>query len=317
MTFHQSTEFQNAIEAASAYHKLQPAFIEKDYWVTYVLKNIALSDYHNQIVFKGGTSLSKAYHCIERFSEDVDLALLKTGEETNSQLKRLIENIEAIATYGLNYQKDPKESKGGHLRKTYWQYPKFNSDKTGTAGENILVEINCFTTPIPHKTMAICSYVGDFLIKNGFLDLINNYDLHPFNLQILSLERTFYEKLLSLTRLSYEGVDKLKVKIRHFYDLHQLFHSPNLGEFLFESENFSLIVHIQRDDKSNPIFRGEWEDKKLYDAPIIAQFEEIWEILTPIYQSEMPILLWGKLPSPIHIELLFKKIRTFLLENEL
>ena len=109
MTFHHSLEFQNAMEAAALYHKLQPAFIEKDYWVTYVLKNIALSDYHNQIVFKGGTSLSKAYQCIERFSEDVDLALLKTGKETNSQLKRLIENIEAIATQGLNYQKDPKE----------------------------------------------------------------------------------------------------------------------------------------------------------------------------------------------------------------
>ena len=317
MTFHHSSEFQNAIEAAAAYHKLQPAFIEKDYWVTYVLKNIALSDYHNQIVFKGGTSLSKAYQCIERFSEDVDLALLKTGKETNSQLKRLIENIEAIATQGLNYQKDPKESKGGHLRKTYWQYPKFNSDETGTAGENILVEINCFTTPVPHKPMSICSYVGDFLTKNGFLDLINNHDLQPFNLQILSLERTFYEKLLSLTRLLYEGTDKLKVKIRHFYDLHQLFHSPNLGEFLFEPENFNLIVHIQRDDKSNPIFRGKWEDKKLYDAPIMAQFEEIWKILTPTYESEMPILLWGELPPPLDIELLFKKIRTFLLENEL
>ncbi len=317
MTFHHSLEFQNAIEAAALYHKLQPAFIEKDYWVTYVLKNIALSDYHDHIVFKGGTSLSKAYQCIERFSEDVDLALLKTGEETNSKLKRLIENVEVVATHGLAYQKDTKESKGGHLRKTYWQYPKFNSDETGTTGENILLEINCFTTPVPHKSLAISSYVGDFLTNNGFLDLVNQHDLHPFNLQVLSLERTFYEKLLSLTRLSYEGSDKLKEKIRHFYDLHQLFHLPDLGDTLFEPENLSLIKQIQDDDKSNPIFRGEWEGKKLTDAPIITQFDAIWKTLTPIYDSEMPKLLWGKLPHSSQIDLLFQQIKKRLLDNDL
>lgn len=317
MTFHHSLEFENAIEAAALYHKLQPAFIEKDYWVTYVLKNIALSDYQNQIVFKGGTSLSKAYQCIERFSEDVDLALLKTGEETNSKLKRLLENLEAIATQGLAYQKDIKESKGGHLRKTYWQYPKFNSDETGTTGENILLEINCFTTPVPHKPLAISSYVGDFLTNRGFTDLVNSHDLHPFNLQVLSLERTFYEKLLSLTRLSYEGNDKLKEKIRHFYDLHQLFHLPELGDTLFELENLRLIKQIQHDDKSNPIFRGEWEGKTLSDAPIIAQFEEIWKTLIPTYESEMPKLLWGKLPHSSAIELLFQRITRLLMENGL
>jgi predicted nucleotidyltransferase component of viral defense system len=317
MTFHHSSEFQNAIEAAALYHKLQPAFIEKDYWVTYVLKNIALSDYQNLIVFKGGTSLSKAYQCIERFSEDVDLALLKTGEETNSKLKRLLENVEAVSTQGLTYQKDTKESKGGHLRKTYWQYPKINSDETGTTGDNILIEINCFTTPVPHKPLVISSYVGDFLTSQGFADLVNSHDLYPFNMQVLSLERTFFEKLLSLTRLSYEGNDKLKEKIRHFYDLHQLFHLPELGDNLFEAKQLALIKQIQKDDKSNPIFRGAWEDKALSDAPIIAQFEKIWKTLIPTYENEMPKLLWGKLPPPSAIELLFQRITELLIENDL
>jgi hypothetical protein len=203
------------------------------------------------------------------------------------------------------------------LRKTYWQYPKFNNDETGTAGENILLEINCFTTPVPHEPLKISSYIGDFLENRGFTDLINNHNLHPFSLQVLSLERTFYEKLLSLTRLSYEGIDKLKEKIRHFYDLHQLFHLPDLGDALFESQNLGLIAQIQYDDKSNPIFRGEWEGKMLSDAPIIAQFEEIWGIIAPTYDSEMPKLLWGKLPHSSEIELLFQRITKKLLENGL
>ena len=317
MTFHQSVEFQNALEAAATYHKLQPVFIEKDYWVTYVLKNIALSDYQNHIVFKGGTSLSKAYQCIERFSEDVDLALLKTGAESNSKLKRLIENVETVATQGLVYQKDTKESKGGHLRKTYWQYPKFNTSERLPIGENILLEINCFTTPVPYKSLEINSYVGVFLKNNGFVDLIKTYDLEPFTLQVLSLERTFFEKLLSLTRLSHEGIEKLKEKVRHFYDIHQLFHMPDLGDALFKPKNLKLIEQIRYDDISNPIFRGEWEGKKLSDAPIMAQFEEIWTILTPTYESEMSKLLWGKLPSPSGIDSLFQKIRKLLLDNKL
>lgn len=53
-----------------------PAFVvEKDWWVCILLKAIFQSKYSESIIFKGGTSLSKAYHLIERFSEDIDLII--------------------------------------------------------------------------------------------------------------------------------------------------------------------------------------------------------------------------------------------------
>src|SRR5690606_9658642 len=53
-----------------------PAFVvEKDWWVCILLKAIFQSQYANSIIFKGGTSLSKAYHLIDRFSEDIDLII--------------------------------------------------------------------------------------------------------------------------------------------------------------------------------------------------------------------------------------------------
>lgn len=317
MTFHQAQAFRDAIEAAAIYHQLQPIFIEKDYWVTYILKNIALSAYSKQVVFKGGTSLSKAYQCIERFSEDVDLALLKTGTESNNQLKQLIEKIEKITIQGLVYQPDSKEIKRGHIRKTYWQYPKLEADVTFPVKEHILLEINCFSTPVPHQLLEMNSYLGIFLSRNGFLDLVETHGLQPFTMQVLTRERTFYEKLLSLTRLSYSGVDKLKEKIRHFYDIYQLFQLPDLREALFEPENLKWIEPILQDDKSNPTFRGEWEDKRLSDAPIMTQFDEIWKILTPNYENEMSKLLWGKLPPAFAIADSFKKIRNLLILNQL
>jgi predicted nucleotidyltransferase component of viral defense system len=297
MTFHLSSEFMNAVEATAKYHKLQAVFIEKDYWVTYVLKNIALSEYQNQVVFKGGTSLSKAYRCIERFSEDIDLALLKAQ--------------------GLEYQQDPKEKKGGHLRKTYWCYPKFDGSEAYPIKENILLEINSFTMPVRHESIDINSYVGEFLIKNNFTSLVKDHDLYPFSLQVLSRERTFYEKLLALTRLSYQGTDKLKEKIRHFYDLYQLYQLPDLGESLFAPKHLLLIENIMHDDKNNHIFRGDWEGKRLSQSPLITQLEEVWQSLAPVYERELSLLAWREIPPAFAVFTFFQKLSKLLIENDL
>lgn len=80
MTFHKSSDFVDAIESAAAHFKMRTIFIEKDYWVTHVLKNLSTSKLIDEVIFKGGTSLSKAHDCINRFSEDIDLAILKTED---------------------------------------------------------------------------------------------------------------------------------------------------------------------------------------------------------------------------------------------
>ena len=104
MIFHKDKDFADAIQKAAEYFKLRPIFIEKDYWVTFVLKNLSQSEHANIVVFKGGTSLSKAYNCIERFSEDIDLAILKGTVINDNQLKRLMKNIEARISEGLEYK---------------------------------------------------------------------------------------------------------------------------------------------------------------------------------------------------------------------
>ena len=77
MNLHDHPEhFKDAVIAAAQYFGFSEVIIEKDYWVTYILKNISNSAYKNNLVFKGGTSLSKAFKLIKRFSEDIDLALI-------------------------------------------------------------------------------------------------------------------------------------------------------------------------------------------------------------------------------------------------
>jgi len=59
--------FSDAIQASSDRLKIPPVFIEKDYWITLVLRRLSENDYMESAVFKGGTSLLKGYKLIERF----------------------------------------------------------------------------------------------------------------------------------------------------------------------------------------------------------------------------------------------------------
>src|ERR1035437_3221576 len=103
MKLHQDKEvFSQAILTTAEYFKIQEVFVEKDYWVTYVLKNLSRSKHKGTVVFKGGTSLSKAYRLINRFSEDIDLAIIQEKGTSGNAIKNLIKDIEAEITKGLN-----------------------------------------------------------------------------------------------------------------------------------------------------------------------------------------------------------------------
>ena len=91
--------FNNAILVASNNTNIAPDFIEKDYWISLVLKRLSVSKYVDFVVFKGGTSLSKGHKLINRFSEDVDVAVILTPGTSGNKIKTLIRTVEKeIAT---------------------------------------------------------------------------------------------------------------------------------------------------------------------------------------------------------------------------
>jgi predicted nucleotidyltransferase component of viral defense system len=93
--------------------------IEKDYWITLVLSRLAKSKYINESVFKGGTSLSKGYNLIDRFSEDVDIAIINDNGKTGNEIKNIIRTIEKEVTSDLEeLPTDDVTSKGSRFRKS-------------------------------------------------------------------------------------------------------------------------------------------------------------------------------------------------------
>lgn len=86
MNLHENISlYRDAIRFTAQKMDLKTEYVEKDYWLTYALFTIFNSEIGKDIVFKGGTALSKCYNIIERFSEDIDLVVLRCPPHTNKR----------------------------------------------------------------------------------------------------------------------------------------------------------------------------------------------------------------------------------------
>lgn len=293
MKLHSNSDlFGEALQATALHFSISEIFIEKDYWVTYVLKAIHDSDYFENIVFKGGTSLSKAYKLVKRFSEDIDLALLQQDELSSNQIKGLITKIEKniIKSPLTRDENHPLTSKGSKYRKTAYNYPKLSEGADfGHARDAIILEINAFTIPTPFEVLPICSLVGEF-VSSKDKNLMDEYDLHPFELRILSAKRTFVEKILSLVRAGYESnenLDSLKEKIRHIYDITMLLKNSEIKKFVESKDFTSMIKIVQIDDAKHGQFSGEWSQRSLAGSPLFKNPDATLKQLKGIYSDFM------------------------------
>ena len=168
---------------------ISPLFIEKDYWVSRSLKLMAEHDKDGRAVFKGGTSLSKAYGIGARFSEDIDVAISDAWTLSGNQLKNLIRKTARNMTEGLDEIPIPgKTSKGSHYYKAYYHYPQIMESLAATSINpgQILVEINSFANPYPSGQRVIQSFLTTFLQQSGNEQLNDFHNLFTHDRQQFS-----------------------------------------------------------------------------------------------------------------------------------
>lgn len=129
------------------------------------------------------------------------------------------------------------------------------------------------------------------------------------------MERTFFEKILSITRLSYEGSESLSKKIRHFYDIVKIY---NKDKSILEHKNSEDIFRIAlKDDSKNPTFSGEWLSYPLSSAPLYSDFQLIWGDLERSYVNDLKDLIWiDSMPSSDDVIRLVLNIKKFLISIE-
>ena len=192
--------FRDLIHATSEELAIPIQLVEKDYYILSILRALYESSYTEQIVFKGGTSLSKAYQLINRFSEDVDFAVISENMSGN-QVKMLLSHLMKEVTANLKEDRCFGDiSKGSKYRKQAFLYEtQVGLDElSNPVPARIIVEISAFANPFPHERRIIEPFVTTFLRKKGMSNFIEQYNLAPFELNVLSLRQTLCEKVISI-----------------------------------------------------------------------------------------------------------------------
>lgn len=317
MKLHTNEElFSELVTFAAKYFRITPAFVEKDYWITIILCNLASSPYSNSVVFKGGTSLSKGYRLINRFSEDIDIAMIEENLSGNA-LKTKIRDIEKEVTADFTEVVIPEvTSKGSMFRKSVFEYPSLiSSVLSGNTTKRISVEINSFANPYPYLQQEISSFITKFLSATNQQEIIEKYGLQAFSLNVLDKCRTMIEKLVSLIRFSFSEnpIQAIASKIRHFYDLYYLTQDAECAEYMqsphFKIDFSELLAH----DKEAFDEPKGWQSKSLSESPLITDFPVLWESLRTVYQNELAQLAFVAIPEEKEIFQSFERISRSLL----
>lgn len=300
--------FTQTLRAASQHLDIKLEFVEKDYWITLVLSRLAKSKYVDESVFKGGTSLSKGYNLIERFSEDVDIAIINDKGKTGNEIKTIIRTIEKEITPDFKeLQVERVTSKGSRFRKSVFEYV---TTEKGNVNNKLIVEVNSFANPFPYQRLTIQSMVFDFLMQTSNEKYIEQYNLHSFEVNVLSKEQTLLEKLVSLIRISFKEntVESISEKIRHFYDLHYLMKNPECAEFVASNsfkKQFDIILGHDREMFEEPL---GWQTKSISESPLVTDFSSIWKQLKEKYQTELSALAYRTIPDEESVAKSFEEL---------
>lgn len=300
MNLHENkTLFRQAVQFTADQLRIPAVYVEKDYWVTLVLWAIFSDEIGRETIFKGGTALSKS-KLIDRFSEDVDLVVLRNEGESDSRMKTKLKKISNLVNAILpEIDIEGITNKFGMIRKTAHTYNKEMPGDLGQIRDVIVLESTWLGNYEPSSNQMLSSLVGEMMVGNGQAGIAEEFGMTSFEVKVLATTRTFCEKIMSLVRFSYteNPLEDLKKKIRHTYDLHKLLQHANVREF-FDSPAFEvMMLKVGDDDAISFRNNNQWLIHHPSDAIIFRDLEGVWSKLTPVYNSDFANLVYGEFPT--------------------
>ena len=231
--------FEQTILRVSEDTGIEASIIEKDYYVTLFLKRIV--EQQPEIIFKGGTSLSKCYKLINRFSEDIDLNMDTESHPTEGQRKKLKESIVSIIDeFGFTLSNPENIRSRRDYNRYVVDYPTIFP--TAYLKEHLIIETAVYIKAYPCKRMLASSLIYDYLERNGYVDFIEQYSLHPFELNVQTAERTLIDKVFALG--DYYLSDAVHEHSRHVYDIYK-----PLGVVALGDDMKTLVQNVREERK--------------------------------------------------------------------
>ncbi len=241
MYLHRDREtFKDMVEQAADSSGRTPAVVEKDYYVTLILK--LFSEQLAECVFKGVTSLSKGFHVIDRFSEDIDITFKEhIGESRRKKLKNVVLKgiSEELGMPVANWEETQSDRDYNAYLFSYESAFGLQDDRLP---QYVKLETALGSYSFPTQTVEIRNYIGDYLEGRGRVDLAERFSLDRFSMNLQSLERTYIDKVFALCDYYLQG--KSKRYSRHLYDIYKL--TP-LIEF---NDGFAALIQEVREHRS-------------------------------------------------------------------
>ncbi len=304
-----SAEHRDLFQETANRCGVSAAVIEKDFWVCWVLKQLfADSILGTRLVFKGGTSLSKVYHLIDRFSEDIDLILdwrlLGYGPDqedpyrefaSNTQQGRFIKKInKRAAQYIADTLIHDLDRLFAHVADVS---TTIDSDDPHTVNvaypaafseeylrPEVRLEIGPLAVWTPSGRQTIQPYVAESFPRV--------FDDPECPVVATSAERTFWEKATILHQQAHRTTPMPPRYSRHYYDLHKLAGSPLREAALGDQELLQDVVSFKQ--RFYPSARASYETARPGSLKLVPGAQHL-KALQKDY-SDMTMMIFGEAP---------------------
>lgn len=302
LTKEQRIETLNQLALSTGYASFA---IEKDWWVCMVLRAVFQSKYKDHIIFKGGTSLSKAYQIIERFSEDVDLIIDKKllgfaeDPETKTQMKKLRKTAGKFVISDFKEELVNQLQKLGISEKEYEiKFSKVVDDlsdpnhlelvyssvipQESYVQQKVLIEMGARAMTEPSEKRMVQSFIEDHYVGAPF-------SLPSFEVLVTVPTKTFLEKILLLHEEFTKPTGRIRSErmSRHLFDLYQLYHTEYVKSALTDNHLFERIVDFRKRMNSSKWINYDNHKKGLINIIPPQEIMNKWEDDYRIMQGSM------------------------------
>ena len=313
---------RQAINTVALKTGLPPSSIEKDWWVTQVLKALHTLPYAEHIAFKGGTSLSKCWNLIARFSEDVDIALSReylgfSGELSKTQISDRLRRA-ACSFVREKMQYDVRNALADlGIRTDAFSVDVVITPVTTTDPEVITITYHSLYEASPYiKNTVKIEISGRSMLEPIEKKAINaTIDTHfskapfaekPFEVNAIIPERTFIEKVFLLHEEFKKDMVRVERMSRHIYDLAMMMNSKEkIADRAIHNETLYRAVLKHR--RKFIGLKGFNYDELYSDTLCIVPNEDIAKLWQDDYKFMCEHMIYGQAPS---FEELMDKLRT-------
>ena len=305
----QTKQQQQIIQSVANASQLDAQSVEKDWWVTQVLKAIFSLPYAEHLSFKGGTSLSKCWHLIERFSEDVDIAISREflgfpGELSRTQVSDKLRRA-ACSFVREKMQNDLREGliALGIASEKFNVY--VNSTSVSTTDPEVIyidyesvlpnseyiahtvkLEVGGRSMAEPVQCVSIQSQIDVVLSQAMFVQ-------PAFEVNVVVPERTFLEKVMLLHEEFAKPMSEVRTErmSRHLYDLQRMLHTDIAQRALSDEALYRAVVEHRRKFINLRDFDYDMLYPKHLSLEIPANVVELWR---KDYETMQRTMIYGQ-----------------------